>query len=307
MKIVLLSLSSLLLSFSLTAQVWIDTGAVWHYDYWNLGEAGFDEYKYTQDTLIDGHLCQQIEGEHYRYWPSGAGVFIGSSTLETQYTYVSGDTVFYRTDDAFNVMLNFGAEVGDSWIISTEIFDVCNDTSIAIVTATGTVEIDGSVYRTITLQMESTSSFGFEGVFCERFGNMTLGDAPLHALFPKVVECDSLSEIGVYEWDFYNFKCFEDESFSLYNPSGITCDWWRVNIGLTENDVLSWEIFPNPTTGILNITNLIPGTAYVLYDLMGKQIKSGTIQSGVIDLNEFEAGINILQLNNQIKKVFLLD
>jgi hypothetical protein len=62
MKNLLFILFLTLFSFNAIGQVWIDSGAVWHYDV-GLGYAfGFDKHEYSQDTIIESKNCQKITG-----------------------------------------------------------------------------------------------------------------------------------------------------------------------------------------------------------------------------------------------------
>ena len=255
-------LTAFVLCFTLNtsfAQVWVDEGAVWHYDYWNVAQEGFYEIKQVADTTIDGQLCKAFDGKRYSYGmsePGGDYVLIGESDLTTNYTYVSGDTVFYRDHDAFYVMLNFGAEVGDTWIISTHPYwESCDDTSRIEVMETGSITIGGEDYRTITVEPTSNSPFGFVGTFVERFGNIS-GSNPFITTFPSGYECDSMD--AIVEWDYVGFSCFEDDSFTLYNPSGEDCDWWRVNVGLAEDELSKLSVYPNPANASLTIQHNLP-------------------------------------------------
>ena len=106
-------------------------------------------------------------------------------------------------------------------------------------------------YRFIEIEPSSNSSLGMSGIFVERFGNYNNSDAPFQLNFPLAYQCDSLG--GVYEWYWWNFKCFEDDSFTLYNPSGEDCEWWLNNVG-TEDNSIDFAIHPNPADDILFIT-----------------------------------------------------
>ncbi|HQO49688.1 MAG TPA: hypothetical protein PK939_04625, partial [Bacteroidales bacterium] len=58
------------------SQVWIDYGAAWHYDFWNIGVGGFFKYEYASDTVIDGHNCQKITSESYVFTYNQAGEIV---------------------------------------------------------------------------------------------------------------------------------------------------------------------------------------------------------------------------------------
>lgn len=41
--------------------------------------------------------------------------YFGVNTLEPEFTYLSGDTVFRYKNNKFNILYNFGAQPGDTW------------------------------------------------------------------------------------------------------------------------------------------------------------------------------------------------
>ena len=63
-------------------------------------------------------------------------------------------------------------------------------------------------------------------------------------------------------------------------------------------------LYPNPTTDILHI-NLTENAAYILYDILGKELQRGNLSpnENTINLSGFEKGIYLLSINNQQFKV----
>ena len=101
------------------------------------------------------------------------------------------------------------------------------------------------------------------------------------------------------------FRCIID--------SGI-CSETSQNVTLTVNDVLStndfvssnsFKIYPNPTSGIINISSEISlkGEAYEIYDIKGVTIKRGQFQSNdsILNLESLNPGIYILRIGNDIQ------
>ena len=111
----LLLLVILTVSMTSTSQVWVEQNANWHYDYWNIGYAGFYEMEYVQDTMVGGVLCQQLETTSYQFGYNQTMTLnlINTFSFPTQFTYVSGDTVFYWNENQFFTYLNFGSNIGD--------------------------------------------------------------------------------------------------------------------------------------------------------------------------------------------------
>lgn len=284
------------LFFNSNAQIWIDQGAVWHYDWTGAGYGGYDRLEYNEDTLIDGVNCQKIERNRYNFGTDQAGdvISLGESTSLLGMTHVSGDTVFYRADNQFYVLYNFGAQVGDTWIISTvnsNLDTYCNDTSRVEVMDIGTISINSNSYRYITLESTFNSSMVLQGTFVERFGQTSSGG---QTLFPTVMGCD----LNVaYDFDYYNFRCFEDNSFSLYNPNGGSCGYV---VGIDNNlDEESVKLYPNPVQNELTIKNSNSQTV-IIVNVLGDEVGRYSIKSNqqIIDVSNLHKGIYFMKFEN---------
>ena len=276
------------------SQTWIDSNATWHYnleELSGLGIQGFYKYTYNEDTIIDGINCQKIACKVYEFYTWPEVVFLDSNSVAEYYTYVSNDTVYYRTNDEFFVLFDFGASIGDTWIISTTNNGngFCDDTSMVQVVDTGTVTINSQVLRTITLEPVPGSSYGLSGVYNEKFGLMSYG--PWH-LFPRVMECDTNI---IVEWYYTSFKCFEDDSFDLFNPSSTDCEYFLTHLGIPNTDSYSISMYPNPVKDMLKIQ--VPESGILsIYSINGQELKQLEVnKSTVIDFRNFETGIYFIR------------
>lgn len=281
-----------------SAQVWISPNAVWHYnfaEYSGTSIEGFYRYWYDHDTIIDGKNCQAINCKSYEFltWPSVE--FYDSSAIWTNYTYVSNDTVYYRNNDEFFVLFDFGASIGDTWIISTTNngWGDCNDTSRVEVADTGSVILNGQSFRTITLEPVAGSSFAMSGVYNEKFG-MIGTDTPWH-LFPRADVCDSMT---IVEWYYLTFKCFEDDSFSLYNPSGNDCEYLLTHLDAGYQEQHLFTIYPNPTADMIHIDSPENGVLQII-SLSGQLVASFEVNiSDDISLSCLNSGTYIAQFTS---------
>lgn len=303
MKKMLFIIFLTLFGFNSIGQVWIDSGAVWHYDFWNVGYQGFYKYEYAQDTVIENHNCQMITGERYVFTKNQFGntVLLWHNVYDNQFTYVSGDTVFYRNNGKFFILYNFGASIGDKWVVSTSNpFGLCDDTSRIEVTDTGKITINSVTYRFITVQPTSNSPFGLKGTYIERIGNIDLIFAPFHHLFPYAYQCDSLT--ALVEWDHIKFKCFKDTSFTLYNPSGQECEYYLTHLGIPETKKNDFQCYPNPTSGLLNIESSHFGDKSVeIYNYQGILTRSLQVPATTrrIDISDLKSGMYIIKLQSK--------
>jgi len=224
----------------------------------------------------------------------------GETKSGENFTYVSGDTVFYFRDNQFFVMYNFGASVGDSWIVSTtNELGYCKDTSSVEVTETGTILINGTSYRYINLKPTPNSFVGLKGKYVERIGCISTGIDDLQTLFPSEYQCDSLP----YEVEFslFQFRCFEDQSFPLYNLVGEDCEALFDHVGISQNNKLEITCYPNPTDGIVNMkTSTTENYTIYLYNMCGTLIQSFEIKTNnsVIDISYLPKGIYFFDIRN---------
>ncbi len=293
--------SLIVFGFYSNAQVWIDSSAVWHYDYSNLSTGGYIKYMYEKDTLILNQLCQKITKSSMDFYFDINGIlhYWGETKCETNFTYVSGDTVFYYRDNQFFVLYNFGASVGDSWIVSTtNEFGYCKDTSSVEVTETGTILINGTSYRYINLKPTPNSFVGLKGKYVERIGCISTGIDDLQTLFPSEYQCDSLP----YEVEFAmsQFRCFEDQSFPLYNVVGEDCEALFDHVGIYQNNNSDINCYPNPTEGIIHLnTSISENYTIDIYTVCGTHIQSFEINANhsSLDISRLPNGIYFLEIN----------
>jgi hypothetical protein len=103
------TLIAVLVSFALQAQTWIDSGAKWYFD-WSGTLPGFDKIEYVGDTMIQNRSVQKLEITSYMFAPLELGGELISTWYNYQYTYSSGDTVFYLVNGQFHVLYNFAAD-----------------------------------------------------------------------------------------------------------------------------------------------------------------------------------------------------
>ncbi len=290
----------LILSQSLISQVWVNQGATWHYDFDNWFDAGFNKYEYTQDSLLDGHLCQVITHKKYNFLKLDSYSFSGIVDRPSNFTYVSGDTVFYRNDGEFFVLFNFGAQIGDSWVISTTSSNsgVCSDTSKVVVTDIGTLLIDGINYRTINVEPTSDSPYGINGTYIERFGLLSNNYYSGQFLFPFIQGCGN-----IYEYDAIRLKCFEDSTITYHNPihnsTGQDCEYLLDHLDIDNIYVEPFLIKPNPAKNQILISSQSQKQFDIkVYNLLGDIVLELTNESAElpIDISQLKKGVYMIEV-----------
>lgn len=291
MRTLLFSIS-IFLSFSAFSQVWGRPGATWHYSR-NFITNGFITIKYTNDTVVDGHSCQKLKGTLYEFMQTNAqgDMVMLVSNEGTWYTYVSGDTVFYKTPTGFRVLYNFAAQAGDEWVhnVSTPSYN-CNDTSAVKVNATETMTIDGQSLNALTIEDVANSSTTFNlgnpTKIVSRIGNIGGG-----FLFPFMYQaCDSSIFVDHYQ---FSFRCYEDDQV-YYNPNDLHCEYF---LGLEEKKPFSMTVFPNPAKDMLIVTADPAQYTYEILSVSGKKAAYGILQ-GAIGISTLQSGVYLLKLTN---------
>lgn len=98
-------------------------------------------------------------------------------------------------------------------------------------------------------------------------------------------------------------------SWGMGGGGGGSFSYERSTETLSTNDFESSNqirVFPNPSTKILQVSGLENEETYTIYNILGKQVKSGNISSnGYIEVSEFAAGVYLLKLGNNLTLKFL--
>lgn len=254
---------------------------------------GFYRLAFSQDTLVGGMSSQQIDIYRYAFGQSGPGgpiVQWGNPDHWQEFTRASGDTVFRWDGNQYCILFDFGAQPGDSWITSTNppswADPMCGDTSWVQVVSTGTEVINGNTYRYIELDYVAGSPTYLGGHFNERFG----GNAPF--IFPGYATCDSML---IAELDMLTFKCFEDDQFLLYNPSGEDCEYLLTHLGLDQNEAAEIHVAPNPADAAIHVSGIKVGR-YEIVDFKGTVVlRSDQLSDGnTVDVSMLSPGVYCL-------------
>lgn len=88
------------------------------------------------------------------------------------------------------------------------------------------------------------------------------------------------------------FTDFESNEFS-----------YEVSAGADENDVTSTSLYPNPTTGILNVITQ-DGQRVVIYNAVGQRVFEGMSKGRLqIDMKRFGSGVYAVQMGNETQRV----
>ncbi len=291
-KIIFLLAVSLITFISLQGQNWVSQDAVWHYDYYITG-AGFYKINIEKDTLIQNKVCQEFQIKKYEFWPQPGGVYTQGDVVNynSEYTYSSGDTVFWFNNNKFFVLFNFNANIGDEWVISD--MGVCgtiyDSLSRVKVIDTNSMSINGQIRKVIKLESINRSYVGIDGWIVDGVGPID------NYLFPTGRNTDST----MIDFEQHDFKCFQNSEFGLYNPSGTDCEYLLNHVGINEAENVSLSIYPNPTNNNIWIEQGGIGKIQIsLYDNLGRTvlIKNSNEIRTKLDLEYLPQGVYIIKI-----------
>ena len=285
------------LSVVANSQVWISKGAIWHYEWSNVGFGGFERIEYVKDTSIENRLCNKLVPIQYQFTTNQNHeiVFLSQNTLESHFTYASGDTVFHLVNGKFYVLYNFGAKPGDSWNIGFDTNTFKCSKSFVKVDSIGTIVLNATTYRWILISTLPNSSMGLNGKVIERFGAIN------DYLFPTDRNCDT--NIAA-DFNSYTFSCYEDNNSPLYNVLNKDCEY-LLTIGIPEIEQ-SFKLYPIPTKGDLYISRESNSELFIsVFTITGKEVYSKHTKTNEVDLSFLNDGVYFLRVDDRYKKTII--
>jgi hypothetical protein len=289
MKNCLLFIFVLISLSSMAQSIWTKGNAVWHYRFYNVGETGYIKVWENGDTNLQGIQCTKLKSKRHSFMLTGPGGNYFESTMDyiPGIVYTSNDTVYYWDVDHFSVLYDFSATMNDTWYLQTggSAFG-CNDTSICVVQSAATVSLNGQNTTELTLSYSPDSYMYISGKANARFG------ATESYLLPFTRSCDNT----IIETDQISFLCFQDDSL-FYNPGGNACEYY---LGVEEHKASTISVFPNPSTGKVELLSEIPLKKIRIMNVLGMTLKEveTTLTLLEVDLTELPSGTYYLNSEN---------
>jgi len=290
-----------LLPTLLFAQTPFGYGATWHFSFSEYGFSGYLSLTHVGDTTINSYVWQKFQRGGIRHiqtgpdpyndvmqWPIGGYYFLHSRN----------DSVFTMTSDTVpQLVYDFSAQIGDSWQYApSDTGAGCKALPIATVIGIGYDTINGqpAKYWEVegpmdSMNIQGTLVYGCSSLWClEGKIYQDFGGTWFHQLFgPDPNLCNGAS----FQLNTYSLRCFSNGNLS-FNRSNASCDYWSL-LGLEEENILSFKIYPNPSSGWITIDALQQISTVEVYDLTGRLLavyeKQTTLelppQSGLYLLN----------------------
>ncbi|MFT4524435.1 MAG: hypothetical protein ACI9FU_002245 [Granulosicoccus sp.] len=102
-------------------------------------------------------------------------------------------------------------------------------------------------------------------------------------------------------FEFYNgFRCYGHGGIPLVYDYLYYCDF---TVGIEKESTSELRIFPNPTEGVLHISNLTKPTQFSISNILGNEVMNGVISDGdKLDVSELPSGIYILNLMFEVPR-----
>lgn len=267
------------------AQDFAPIGATWHYTQVTINPnlTSFKTIESVSDTTINGIKCRKlIETERY----------IGVTGTNYHYMYSKNDSVFFFKDKNFHLLYNFGANKGDTIILSY--FGTYNGKPLKmIIDSVGTVLVNNQQ---------------------RKIQHITCGDGMIIEFGQHVIQGIGNTSFMFPTLDFSingPLRCYQDKNTALFlNPYYPYKDWNHIDCeqiitGIKETKIEDEiAIYPNPANNDISILNVDRNTEYKILDNTGKSIKQGVIsESSKIHIKDFAKGIYFIELMNDNLKL----
>lgn len=283
--------------YKVQCQDFAPIGATWYYtnleSFFNTN-LGFEKIEVIKDTLINEKPTKVLA--HSLSTTRGEDLF-----LRNEYLYINEDTIYRLAEDGeFYILYNFNAAIGDSW--TSKSFSYTFEEEIEyIVTVT---DITNRMINDVnTIDMQYSTSDDMHS-FADRGVNSLFGGEAY--FYPE----DYVLRDGDIRYGLRCFQSPDDDALKLFEqddyvyPIVVSCSDLITN----TNDLLGntdINIYPNPSTGIVNIelNNFTDESAYLeLFSVTGKLILEQKVKN-VDQLNINQTGTFIVQIISDNKIV----
>lgn len=273
---------------------WLEVGSEWTYQHGHaFGSEHFQvTFGITEETTFAGKNCAKMEPI-----PIESGLPCSSIT-PPYYYYVSNDSLFFAksSDTEFQLAVDFGAGVGDSWNFTTGENEFATE-YLVTVSGISTIEVEGYTLRKLELSYSFNEGSGVEPFIFIYPSSLEVIEVvgSLHQFFTP------FGQNGVCDFEANTqLQCFDSPSLSYLNSIFPNCDFiLSIDDAQYSSDI---SIFPNPTLNSIVLTGeLLKNTDWVeIYNLQGAVVLRHSVSNAgdVIDLSALENGVYLIQCND---------
>ncbi len=280
------------------AQEWAPKGTEWYYDSFEAMSPNIFYATIVSDSVVS------VKGKECKRLDVNCGInthFCGQID-----TYESNDTVFFLNPDidTFQVLYNFNASKGDTWVISAKDSQGILDTIVVEVDSVGERVINGKTLKVlyVTYNQYFNTVYGVQNYQHSSEIVEQIGD--LHYLFNIESKIGMVVDAGYRN---YNLRCYIDSDLGHFN-TGIRSECTDAITSVeSETAYSSVAVFPNPAEDVLTIENVEEETVqYALMNVRGNVVLSG--EGRVLDVSALPKGVYYLRFlehgtNSKVLKV----
>jgi hypothetical protein len=274
-----------LLPTLLIAQTPFGYHATWYYEFSDFGFEGYKKISHVGDTTMLGFDWLTFDVTGLNQIRTGAGpndlIQIPNAKFGSMYFATRNDSVFRLLNDSTPYLLyDFSAQIGDSWQFAPLDTNFgCDSIPKATVLAIGydTIAGRGVQYWDISNVMDSVSygggppsyqCFSARCLHSRIYRNFGSG------FYTTLFEAEPNFCNGVViktMWINYNYmRCFSDDSLTIQLTTK-ACDYWSL-IGLEEENLASFKIYPNPSSGWVTLDAEQAISQVEITDITGRKL-----------------------------------
>jgi hypothetical protein len=251
--------------------VWAPQGATWYYSYGNFAVTGYVRIKYVGDSIINGQSCKAL-------------------VIDTTFTYLKNDSVFYYFNNQFYLLYDFNGQPSDVWQVAEPDTFCTEDSSATVqVDSIGTMTINATTLKWLSVNPTPNSHYGYYGQIIERIGCYDF------YMFPEYVTCIADANEGG------PFRCYYDSTFGLYQKESVpSCDFiLGINKNSQSEQSNSFSVYPNPAYSNITVDT-------------GKQTKISSIKvfnflsQEVIEMQNIYQHIASININNLTNGIYYI-
>ncbi len=306
MKTLLFSISLIIFSLYTSAQSWCAPNTVFYRDFFgDFNYPGYIKYSFSNTTTVNNLPCQVILTEKKNHSYSNIiGIVTTTSNLVTNFN--NGVVSRYNQNTTnFDTIYNFNATIGDKWSLSPKNHTTCAKSRVTVA-ATGTQVIQGISLKWLKVDIAGYSIYNmntptmYTDTIFEKFGSKKYDFFEAFNLCPWASDGFSGGKL----------RCFNDNQLVNYSTGTIVCNYFYIPpVGLNENEVDAFQLFPNPVSGtlVLKLSNSNTQPYKInLQNTLGQIVLQKQLEPTgnelELDVNDLPKGIYFLKLtgaNNQ--------
>ncbi|SCY19172.1 S8 family serine peptidase [Flavobacterium caeni] len=280
-------------------------------------DAAFNDIVSDGTTDTASYTVSGLDEATYYYWRVYPVNSCGEGTVATAQNFQTGELV---CNNSFEPMDYNNATISDQFSsIAVLQFPVTGDMTVGDINVE--LDITHTYIGDLTVTLEGTFETGFPRVILlqEPCGDSqgidcTVDDAGVAVSCTNQVPALTGSVRTFEQLSFFNNKP-ANGVWTIYvsdpHPGdGGVVNFAKINfctvqpaLGVKENNAIDFGVFPNPTTGVVNVKrngHLSGETNLTLFDLQGRQIleKSNIAQSETLHLDHLQNGVYLLSIEN---------